>query len=56
MTASDGDNPLEPFKRATTATMRALSGDDDLDVTFGPGNPTLRGHRARELVSDPRRP
>lgn len=47
MAAENGDNPLEPFKRATLATMRALSGDDELDVTFGPGNPSLRGHRAR---------
>ncbi|HSG90072.1 MAG TPA: cobaltochelatase subunit CobT [Pseudomonadales bacterium] len=44
---SDEESPLEPFKRATTATMRALADDPDLEVTFGQGTPTLRGNRAR---------
>jgi cobaltochelatase CobT len=44
---SEADGPLEPFKRATIATMRALSGDDDLEVSFGQGQPLLRGNRAR---------
>jgi cobaltochelatase CobT len=44
---NDADNPLEPFKRATTATMRALAGDDELEVTFGPGAPTARGNKVR---------
>ena len=47
---NDDDTPLEPFKRATTATMRALSGDPELEVTFGQGTPTLRGNRARVPV------
>ena len=47
MTTSDGDNPLEPFKRAMTATMRALAQDDELEVSFGPGAPTARGNRMR---------
>ena len=38
------EHPLEPFKRATTATVRALAEDDELDVTFGRGNPSLRGN------------
>lgn len=38
---------VEPFKRATIATMRALSGNDDLEVSFGQGSPSLRGNRAR---------
>jgi cobaltochelatase CobT len=41
---NDEDHPLEPFKRATTATMRALSGNDELEVTFGKGTPSLRGN------------
>ena len=41
------DAALEPFKRATIATMRALSGNDDLEVSFGQGTPSLRGNRAR---------
>ena len=44
---SDQENPLEPFKRATVATMRALAGDDELDVSFGQGPPTARGNRIR---------
>ena len=40
-------HPLEPFKRATTATMRALAEDDELEVSFGQGTPTARGNRLR---------
>ena len=40
------DNPLEPFKRAVTATMRAIAENDELEVTFGKGNPFLRGNSA----------
>ena len=36
----DVDNPLEPFKRATTAAIRAIAENDELDVNFGPGAPT----------------
>ena len=44
---SEAENPLEPFKRAMTATMRALAEDDELEITFGPGAPTARGSRMR---------
>ena len=44
---NDQDNPLEPFKRATTATIRAIAGDDELEVTFGQGPPAARGNRIR---------
>jgi len=44
---SDAESPLEPFKRATTATMRALAEDDELEVSFGPGAPSARGNRIR---------
>jgi cobaltochelatase CobT len=44
---SDAESPLEPFKRAMTATMRALAEDDELEVTFGPGAPSARGNRLR---------
>ena len=40
---SDADNPLDPFRRATTATIRAIAGNDELDVTFGAGPPVVRG-------------
>jgi len=44
---SDAESPLEPFKRAMTATMRALAEDEELEVSFGPGAPTARGNRMR---------
>jgi len=44
---SDKDHPLEPFKRATTATIRAIAGDDELEVSFGQGPPVARGNRIR---------
>src|SRR4029079_6335801 len=47
MTARDKDTPLEPFKRATIATMRALAENDELDVTFGHGTPAASGNRIR---------
>ena len=47
MSASDKDNPLEPFKRAMIATMRALAENDELDVTFGHGTPAASGNRIR---------
>ncbi|MDZ4841380.1 MAG: cobaltochelatase subunit CobT [Hyphomicrobium aestuarii] len=36
--------PVEPLKRALGATCRAMSGDKDMAVNFGPGPPDLVGH------------
>ena len=47
---SEQDHPLEPFKRATTATIRAIAGDDELEVTFGQGPASVRGNRIRVPV------
>ena len=44
---SDQEHPLEPFKRATTATIRAIAGNDELEVSFGQGPPTARGNKIR---------
>jgi len=44
---NEADSPLEPFKRAMTATMRALAEDDEMEVSFGPGAPSARGNRVR---------
>ncbi|HYM33690.1 MAG TPA: cobaltochelatase subunit CobT [Candidatus Cybelea sp.] len=41
------EGPTEPFKRAVGAAMRALAEETDLQVTYGPETPGLRGHRAR---------
>ncbi|MBL4907068.1 MAG: hypothetical protein JKX94_06415, partial [Sneathiella sp.] len=39
--------PAEQFKRAITATMRAMSQDKELDVIFSNDQPGLSAHRAR---------
>ena len=44
---SEQDHPLEPFKRATTATIRAIAGNDELEVSFGQGPASVRGNRIR---------
>ncbi len=40
---ADHNEPLETYKRATTATLRALAENDELAVTFGKGAAGLRG-------------
>ena len=47
------DQPLEPFKRATTATVRALAEDDELEVSFGQGTPAAHGNRLRLPLPTP---
>jgi cobaltochelatase CobT len=44
---SEEEHPLEPFKRATSATIRAIAENEELEVTFGQGPPSSRGHRIR---------
>lgn len=41
------DGPLESFKRAMTATIRALAENDNLEVTFCKENPDLQGNTVR---------
>jgi cobaltochelatase CobT len=41
------ENPSEPFKRAVTASVRALSGEPEMEVTFSAEPPALRGLKAR---------
>ena len=41
---NEDSSPLEPFKRATTATMRALAENDELEVSFGKGAVSVRGN------------
>ncbi len=45
--AKSQEGPLEPLKRAVAACMRAISEDSELQVTYGPETPSLRGQRAR---------
>ena len=42
----------EVFKQAVTSTMRAISGDSDLQVSFGRGKPYMQGQRARVPLPD----
>ncbi|MSP90112.1 MAG: cobaltochelatase subunit CobT [Alphaproteobacteria bacterium] len=44
---SDAESPLESFKRATAATVRAIAEREDVDVAFGADQPGLQGMRAR---------
>ena len=41
------DDSREVFKQAVTSTMRAISGNEELNVSFGRGKPYLQGNRAR---------
>ncbi len=41
------ESPVEPFKRALTMTMRTISEQPELNVSFGTEAPGLRGLRAR---------
>ena len=45
----------EPFKRAMTASMRAIAGDNELEVAFSHDRPALTANRAR-LPDLPKRP
>ncbi len=46
--------PAEPFKRAVTGCLRAISGDPEVEVAFASERPALMGHKAR-LPEPPRR-
>ncbi len=46
------EDPTELFKQAVTSTMRAISGDDELNVSFGRGKPYIQGNRARIPLPD----
>ncbi|MCY4656711.1 MAG: cobaltochelatase subunit CobT [Gammaproteobacteria bacterium] len=39
---SEEEGPLETFKRATVATMRAIAEDEELEVAFTKGNATVQ--------------
>ncbi len=41
------ENLTEPFKRAIAGAMRSIAGDPELDVSFVPEQPSLRGKKAR---------
>ena len=37
-------SPAEPFKNALGFTVRAIAGDDQVQVTYAAGKPELDGH------------
>lgn len=41
------EDQTEVFKQAVTSTMRAISGNEELTVSFGRGKPYIQGNRAR---------
>jgi cobaltochelatase CobT len=41
------ENPTDPFKRAVASAVRSLAGDPELEVTFSPEQPMLKGKKAR---------
>ncbi len=45
--AGKPESPIEPFKRALGNATRSIAGERELQVTFGPETPGLRGLRAR---------
>ena len=48
----DYDKTREEFKQAVTSTMRAISGAEELNVSFGKGKPFMQGGRARIPLSE----
>ena len=49
---SDKESPVEPFKRALINTMRTISENQELAVSFGTEPPGLRGLQNRGELSD----
>ena len=44
---SQPENPVEPFKRAITATLRAIAENDEIEVSYGSEGAGISGSRAR---------
>jgi len=49
---SSVEDNTERFKQAVTSTMRAISGSEELSVSFGRGKPYMQGNRARIPLPD----
>jgi cobaltochelatase CobT len=49
---TDLDDSTDIFKQAVTSTMRAISGNEELDVSFGRGKAYIQGNRARVPLPD----
>src|SRR5947209_4044686 len=44
---AENEAPVEVFKRATAATLRAMSAQDEVEVTFSNDAPSVSGKRVR---------
>ena len=44
---SSDENPTDEFKRAVANTTRSIAGDAELEITFSPEQPSLRGKKVR---------
>ena len=49
------ESPLDPFKRALTGCVRAIAGDNEIEVVFSKDKPALTGTRVR-LPELPKKP
>ena len=43
----DDEHPVEVFKRSTAACVRAMSGERELEVTYGAETPSMSGEKGR---------
>jgi cobaltochelatase CobT len=41
------ENPTDPFKRAIASAVRSMAGESELEVSFSPEQPMLRGKKVR---------
>jgi cobaltochelatase CobT len=51
--ANKKDSPVEPFKRVLGLTVRAIAGESEIQVQYGPGKPELDG--AKVSLPEPSR-
>ena len=42
---TDDDHPVEIFKRSTAACVRAMSGEREIEVSYGAETPSVAGER-----------
>ena len=43
----DDEHPVEVFKRSTAACVRAMSGERELEVSYGAETPSMSGEKVR---------
>ena len=43
----DDEHPVEVFKRSTAACVRAMSGERELEISYGAETPSMSGEKVR---------